>query len=453
MDSKAKEVNFDGLVGPSHNFAGLSYGNIASVTNQHKASNPKKAALQGLEKMYRLYKLGIPQAVLPPHERPALHVLRDLGFSGSNTEIIQKAFKIAPELFTACCSAAAMWTANAATITPSSDTTDHRLHITPANLTSKFHRSIEAPFTHRIFKIIFHNSNFFAVHSPLPSSSYFSDEGAANHTRFCSEYTNPGLHLFVFGRYGFHPNNLAPLRFPARQTKEAFEAICRMHQLNEHHIVFAQQNPHAIDSGVFHNDVIAVGNQNLFFYHADAFVNTASVIEQLQEKMTRYLSTPMHFIKVTEKEIPLADAVKSYLFNSLIVSNPKNQQILVCPTECEETPSVKKFLHDLLKSNTSPINEALYLNLRESMQNGGGPACLRLRIVMTPDEVAATRGAVFMDDDLYIRLKNWIEKHYRESLKIKDLIDPHLYEEVCVALDELSLILQLGNIYSFQQQA
>ena len=27
----AYEVNFDGLVGPTHNYAGLSYGNVASL--------------------------------------------------------------------------------------------------------------------------------------------------------------------------------------------------------------------------------------------------------------------------------------------------------------------------------------------------------------------------------------------------------------------------------------
>lgn len=445
------EVNFDGLVGPSHNFAGLSYGNIASVTHQHQPSNPKKAALQGLEKMYRLYQLGIPQAVLPPHERPNIQILRQLGFKGTHAEIIQKAFKDAPEIFISCCSAAAMWTANAAVATPSSDSADKRLHITPANLTSKFHRSIEAPFTHHLFKTIFDNDHFFSVHSPLPSSPYFSDEGAANHTRFCSDYSNPGLHLFVFGRYGFQPNNLAPLRFPARQTQEAFGAICRMHQINENHIIFAQQNPQAIDAGVFHNDVIAVGNKNLFLYHENAYVNTPAVIELIQEKMAHHFSTSMQFIKVTEEEISLEETVKSYLFNSLLISTPEEKQVLVCPIECEETPAVSNFLRHLVDSNFSPVKETLFFDLRESMQNGGGPACLRLRVVMNPQEIEAVKGNVFMNDDLYLQLKNWIEKHYREKLTLHDLGDPQLHEEVCVALDELSSILQLGNIYYFQR--
>ena len=50
----AREFNFDGLVGPSHNYAGLSFGNVASFSNVKSASNPKQAALQGLAKMRAL---------------------------------------------------------------------------------------------------------------------------------------------------------------------------------------------------------------------------------------------------------------------------------------------------------------------------------------------------------------------------------------------------------------
>ena len=41
------EINFDGLVGPSHNYAGLSIGNLASTRNAGQLSQPRRAALEG----------------------------------------------------------------------------------------------------------------------------------------------------------------------------------------------------------------------------------------------------------------------------------------------------------------------------------------------------------------------------------------------------------------------
>ena len=58
------EANFDGLVGPTHNYAGLSVGNVASLNNAKNTSNPKQAAKQGLAKMKALADLGMVQGVL-----------------------------------------------------------------------------------------------------------------------------------------------------------------------------------------------------------------------------------------------------------------------------------------------------------------------------------------------------------------------------------------------------
>ncbi len=52
------EINFDGIVGPSHNYAGLSLGNLASARNAGAVSRPRDAALQGLAK-----DLGVSQQV------------------------------------------------------------------------------------------------------------------------------------------------------------------------------------------------------------------------------------------------------------------------------------------------------------------------------------------------------------------------------------------------------
>ncbi|KKK48477.1 hypothetical protein LCGC14_3144710, partial [marine sediment metagenome] len=101
----AVEVNFDGLVGPTHNYAGLSYGNVASLSNAASYSNPKEAVLQGLAKMKAMHDLGLSQGVFAPHARPDINVLRRLGFTGKDSEVISKAFKADPVLLRACYSA------------------------------------------------------------------------------------------------------------------------------------------------------------------------------------------------------------------------------------------------------------------------------------------------------------------------------------------------------------
>ena len=284
MTEPAYEVNFDGLIGPTHNYAGLSYGNTASLAHAQATSSPKLATLEGLAKMKLMMDLGIKQAVLPPHERPNIHALKQLGFNGNDAAVLEKANHESPVLLAAACSASSMWTANAATISPSTDTADGRVHFTPANLISQPHRAIEPAATAAILKTIFADESCFAHHAPLPPGVHLGDEGAANHTRLSSSYNTPGVELFVYGRVALNPNAPSPQCFPARQTHEASTAIARLHQLNPQQTVFAQQNPAVIDAGVFHNDVIAVGNLNVLLYHSEAFVDTPNVINTLQER-------------------------------------------------------------------------------------------------------------------------------------------------------------------------
>src|SRR5437899_5715297 len=184
----AREFNFDGLVGPSHNYAGLSFGNVASFSNVKSASNPKLAALQGLAKMRALAARGFAQAVLPPQDRPNFKLLRSLGFGGSDADVIARAFKEAPVILSCAYSASPMWTANAATVSPSADTADGRVHFTAANLNSKLHRAIEHPTTRRVLKGMFTDEKRFAVHEALPAQMHFGDKGATTPTRFCAEY-------------------------------------------------------------------------------------------------------------------------------------------------------------------------------------------------------------------------------------------------------------------------
>jgi succinylarginine dihydrolase len=444
---RAFEVNFDGLVGPTHNYAGLSFGNVASVGSALSASRPKAAAKQGLAKMKAVADLGVKQAVLPPQQRPDVAALRRIGFSGNDTQVIAAASREVPAIFQACCSASSMWTANAATVAPSADTADGRVHFTPANLSNKFHRSLEPPTTGRVLRAIFPDDAYFAHHPALPVGNHFSDEGAANHTRLCRDFGKSGVHLFVFGRYAFR-NGTAPRKFPARQTFEASAAIVRLHQLAPERVVLAQQNPHVIDQGVFHNDVIAVGNGNVLLYHEQAFLESDRVLAELREK----LDVDLHLIQIKSSQVSVADAVGSYLFNSQLVTLTDGGMAIVAPTECAENPSVRQCLEQTVADASNPLTAVHYLDVRESMRNGGGPACLRQRVVLTEAEIERTNPAVFLDDRLFHDLDAWIERHYRDTLAGDDLADPALLDECRAALDELTQLLNLGGaIYPFQQ--
>ncbi|MCL1142939.1 N-succinylarginine dihydrolase [Shewanella gaetbuli] len=443
---KQFEANFDGLVGPTHNYAGLSFGNVASYSNAAQASNPKAAAKQGLQKAKALADLGMVQGVLAPQERPDLYTLRRIGFSGSDAEIIQKAAVQAPALLNACCSASSMWTANAATVSPSADTRDGKVHFTPANLVDKFHRSIEPLTTGNILKSTFNNERYFHHHSHLPEHSYFGDEGAANHTRLCHDYGEAGVELFVYGQSATNPNTPKPTKFPARQTLEASQAVARLHQLEDESCVFMQQNPDVIDQGVFHNDVISVGNQNVLFYHEQAFLDTDAKFAEIRQKM----NGDVHFIKVATDQVSINDAVKSYLFNTQIITLPNGEMAIIAPTDCQENPAVFAYLNELLTLNT-PIKQVKYFDVKQSMQNGGGPACLRLRVAMNENEIAAVNQNTLMNDALFTRLNLWVDKHYRDQLTVNDLADPQLIIESRTALDELTQILKLGSVYQFQK--
>lgn len=445
---KYVEANFDGLVGPTHNYAGLSVGNVASLNHAKNQSNPKQAALQGLQKMKALADLGMAQGVLAPHERPDVYTLRRLGFSGTDAHMIQQAAKQAPAVLRAVCSASSMWTANAATISPSRDTQDGRIHFTPANLTNKFHRSLEPVTTGRILTAMFADPRYFAHHAHLPDNDQFGDEGAANHTRLCGDYGQTGIELFVYGRAAFDSTRPTPTKFPARQSLEASQAVARLHGLLDDKVVYIQQNPAVIDQGVFHNDVIAVGNQNVLFYHQQAFLDSSSKLAELTQKFGT--DSPLHLIEVIDSEVTVQQAIQTYLFNTQVITLPSGDMAIIAPTECQEHPTVSAYLAELTERGT-PIRQVHYHDVKQSMQNGGGPACLRLRVAMSEQEQQAVNPHVWLTDTLFVTLNQWVERHYRDVLTEQDLADPQLLLETRTALDELTAILQVGSVYPFQR--
>jgi succinylarginine dihydrolase len=437
------EVQFDGLVGPTHNYAGLSPGNLASAANEGQPANPRRAAREGLAKMRFVRDLGVTQAVLPPHPRPSLSSLRQLGFGGTDEEVLAGAGAVDGFYLRLCSSASAMWAANAATVAPSCDAADARVHLTPANLQHMFHRSLEADTSTRVLRAVFANEARFVVHEPLPGGGQLADEGAANHTRL---FTSRGVfHLFAWGRRAWG-TVAAPRRHPARQTREASDAIARSHGIDPARCAFPQQDPAGIDAGAFHTDVLAVGNGSFFMFHERAFLDAEALVADLQ----RALGEELHVVRVSDADLPVARAVAAYPFNSQVVTVSSGAMAIVAPEDAREDPASSAFLERVVASG-GPVREVHYIDVRQSMRNGGGPACLRLRVPLTHDEVKALGAAVVLDDPLYDALCAWVDRHYRDRLVPGDLADPELAREGMGALDELTRLLRLGSLYDFQR--
>jgi succinylarginine dihydrolase len=438
-----RELQFDGLVGPTHNYAGLSSGNVASARHRGEVSNPRAAAREGLEKMRFVRRLGGRQAVLPPHDRPSLASLRRLGFAGTDERVIAAAGAGDGFYLRLCSSASAMWTANAATVAPSCDTADSRVHLTPANLQQMFHRAIEAPTTTRILRAIFADPGHFLVHDPLPGGGQLADEGAANHTRLAT--SRGSAHVFAWGRSSWEAI-AGPRRYPARQTREASHAVARLHGLDPSRVFFPRQHPDGIDAGAFHTDVLAVGTGRFFMFHELAFVDGRGLVEDLD----RALGDEVFVVHATAAELALTSAVAAYPFNSQILALEDGGLVILAPQDACEDASARAFLERVAGSG-GPVRAVHYIDVRQSMRNGGGPACLRLRVPLSPEEERSLGARVLLDDALDEALTAWVDRHYRDHLDPHDLADPALARESMTALDELTHLLRLGSVYDFQR--
>lgn len=415
--NKLVEINFDGIVGPSHNYAGLSLGNIASASHKGNASYPRAAALQGIAKMRGNLERGLAQGFLLPLPRPNFCLLRDLAV-GDDTN---------PALVAAAWSASSMWTANAATVSPAPDTGDGRCHLTPANLVTMLHRGQEWRDTQAQLKIAFGDQRHFAVHDAVPSS--FGDEGAANHMRFCDSHDAPGVEVFVYGRPGG--------RFPARQHEQASRAVARLHGLEPRRCVFIEQNPAAIEAGAFHNDVVAVANEKVLFTHDQAFADQIDAYEAI-----RAVFPDLHVVEVPESQVSLEEAIRTYLFNAQLVTLPTGEMALVVPSECQESASVWSWCERMLASN-GPIRHVIPVDVRQSMANGGGPACLRLRVVADP----ATVDARFMLDEAKAeRLEAVIAQMWPETIQPDEIGTEALAAKVIEAREALLAVLSLDEL-------
>jgi len=416
------EINFDGLIGPSHNYAGLSFGNLASAANAGATAQPRRAALQGLAKMRRLMDLGLRQGFLPPLERPNAEFLRSLGFNGSDEAVCAAAWAADRALLANATSASAMWTANAATVSPAPDIADGRCHLTIANLATMPHRSIEGAETLQVLRQVFSNQRHFAVHAPLPAC--FGDEGAANHMRLATRHGAPGIEIFVYGENTAHG-------FPARQDPRASQAVARLHGLDQDRVLLAQQSEAAIQAGAFHNDVVAVANENVLFAHQQAFADK----DRLYSFITRHLPDAV-ILEVPADAVSLADAVRSYLFNSQLVTLPEGGMALVVPSETQECEPVRKWLAAQVGGGGA-INRLEIIDVRESMRNGGGPACLRLRVQTDAAGLAAIAPRFLLDEGKWEALCRLVERHWPEAIAPDDLARPETWRALWSARQAL----------------
>lgn len=411
------EINFDGIVGPSHNYAGLSLGNLAATKNAGETSYPRKAALQGLEKMRANAALGLAQGYFLPLPRPNDGLPAQLAIDETAE----------PALRAAAWSASSMWTANAATVSPAPDTTDGKCHLTPANLITMLHRAQEWPDTMAQLKVAFASSNHFEVHDPVPPT--FGDEGAANHMRFCESHDAPGVEVFVYGRPGG--------KFPARQHEQASHAVARKHGLAPARCVFIEQNPAAIEAGAFHNDVVSVANGCVLFTHEDAFADQAGAYEAI-----RTAFPALEVVEVPASSVSLEAAIRTYLFNAQLLTLSAGEMALVVPTECRKSDAVWNWLQRMLATN-GPIRQVIPVDVRQSMANGGGPACLRLRVVADP---ATVDPRFLLSESNADAIERAVSEHWPEQIDTADIGNALLADNVRNARAKLLEALDLSEL-------
>jgi succinylarginine dihydrolase len=396
------EINFDGVIGPSHNYAGLSLGNIASSSNAGASSQPRAAALQGVEKMRANLRLGLAQGFFMPLDRPNIAWLSALSTDMAHAE---------PHIRAAAFSASAMWAANAATVSPSPDTADGKCHLSAANLLTMAHRSHEWPGTLAQLQIAFADAQHFAVHPAVPAP--YGDEGAANFMRLCPSHGEAGIEIFVYGKAGG--------TFPARQHIESSKAVARAHQLDPAKTLFVQQSEIAIAAGAFHNDVVAVANERVLFTHEQAFEFPEETYADIKRLMPE-----VEIVIVPASRVSLADAIQSYLFNAQLVTVPDGSMALILPSEAQRNANVWGWLNEMVAGN-GPIRKLVPVDVRQSMANGGGPACLRLRVVADP----ATVDARFMADEATLdSMSEVIASLWPENIAPDQLGHPALVQQV-----------------------
>jgi succinylarginine dihydrolase len=209
---------------------------------------------------------------------------------------------------------------------------------------------------------------------------------------------------------------------------ESSKAIARAHRLDPAKTLFVQQSETAIAAGAFHNDVVAVANERVLFTHEQAFEYPEETYADIKRLMPE-----AEIVIVPADRVSLADAIQSYLFNAQLVTLPDGGMALILPSEAQENSRVWGWLNEMVAGN-GPIRTLIPVDVRQSMANGGGPACLRLRVACDP----ATVDPRFMADEGKLdRIAGIIAAHWPETIAPAQLGDPALVSTVRKAREAL----------------
>jgi succinylarginine dihydrolase len=430
------EIQVDRIVGPTHHFGGLGVGNVASTRHAGEVSNPAAAALEGLGKMRLIARLGVEQMILPPQQRPDYALLDSVGFPGHDTGSLVDALDQAPSILSAAMSCSAMWTANAATVCPAIDARQGHLSITIANLNASLHRAIESQGTERELRNLF--GSVARVRTAMAGGSALRDEGAANHMRLGSPDNQAGIHLFVYGDGQPTPHTYWP-----RQTFAASQAVARNLQLDPSQVFFLKQHPRAIDAGAFHNDVVAASHHNLLLYHESAYQDLGQ-LDRVALAYRKACDRELVRVEVSENQLPLDSAIATYLFNSQIVSpaDPSAAPVLICPSQVQTDARASRLVASW-RNERQIFSEVHFVELGQSMSGGGGPACLRLRVPVTEDQLDLVPARARWSEALDELLREVIETHYPTRLTLPDLASEDVVRE---AHQAQRLICELLNV-------
>lgn len=439
----AVEANFDGLVGATHHDPVLATGEGAAARNAKQRSNPREAALQGLAKMRALIELGVPQGVLPPPERPYLPALRAIGWRGRDAALLDRARREDPERLLQI-AASGPRAANAATVSPSADCADARMHFTPANRAAQARCELDAPGTARQLAVLFRDPGHFAHHAP--SGVEHADAGAANQLRVCADHGVPGVEVFVHGRVAANPDD-----DPSQSgctLRAAGERIADAHGLTSSRVLHARLDPRAIAAGAMHVDAVALSHRTLLLHHEQAFTDGRALHRELARALGP--ETRAQFVAVRDAELGLDEAIASTLFNSQLVDHPDGGLWLLCGQAVREHERAWHLVEQWIADPALPIRGAQVLDLRQALRDDG-PASLRLRVVLTPTQQAAVHAPCWLTLERHAELEAWVKRHYRDRLLAADLADPQLLDESRTALDQLTRVLGLGSFYEFQR--
>lgn len=440
LANKFTEVIFIGMPGPTHNYGGLSGDNMASSAHHGSISHPKDAAKQALSLARLLLSLGLTVGILPPQLRPHMRELKKY-FSGEEQDIIAQAAIQNPALLEAMSSSSAMWAANAATVTAPQDSTDHYLHLTVANLHTNIHRRIEALDTYLALRQIFAHVPQTIVDLPLDAQQGFRDEGAANHMRLAPSHVAPGLNVFVYGTDG---NPRDPKT--ARQTLATSQEIIARHKLADDAAICVKQNPLAIERGVFHNDVIAVSNENFLLVHEDAYALGSADIDYIAESYAARTGQALELRIIRREELSIDEAVATYFFNSQIVTLPEGGMALIAPSDTRDLFGGKawELLEKIAAEENTPVTQLHNVDLHQSMRNGGGPACLRLRVPMSGAQLAAMRehSHTLINETMLKNIEDIVDRYYPDTLQAVQ-INYDLYRRCRETLQVLGVCLGL----------